>query len=97
MPALLDIASEPTPSKAAVHALSEKVHTASAEADKVEYRLDALLAPEAPASAESSAGDPRTSAAQKHPHQGSEDSADADTNVAEESTAKEDLRVSPKK
>ena len=46
MPALLAIAGEPAPSKAQLQALSEKVHAASAEADKAEYRLDTLLDPE---------------------------------------------------
>ncbi len=97
MPALLDIASEPSPSKVELQALSEKVHAASAEADKAEYRLDALLVPETPATTESSPDEPRTAAAQKHPRQESEDTADADTKVAEESTAKADFPLSPKK
>jgi hypothetical protein len=62
------------------------VHTASAEADKVEYRLDALLTPEAPATAESRAGEPRTSAAQKNPSQVSKNTADANSKGAKEST-----------
>jgi hypothetical protein len=48
MPALLGIASEPSPDRAQLRALSERVTAASAEADKAEYRLDTLLAPEIP-------------------------------------------------
>jgi hypothetical protein len=97
MPALLGIASEPAPSKAKLQALSEKVHTASAEADKVEYRLDALLAPETPSATEPSAEEPRAAAAQKNPRHESVDTADADTKVAEKSTVKEDQPAGPKK
>jgi len=44
MPQLLRIAGEPTPSKAEVQALSDKVKASSAVAARAEYRLDTMLA-----------------------------------------------------
>ena len=96
MPALLSIASESAPSKAKVLALSEMVHTASAEADKAEYRLDVLLAPETPATTESGAGESRIAPPENKPPRGSKNLQQL-INVSDKSIAKEDLPVSPKK
>jgi hypothetical protein len=99
MPALLAIAGEPAPSKAELQALSEKVHAASAEADKAEYRLDELLAPEKPAATperESTGKESLNTAIQKgKPHESA--GTPHATKVAEAPTPKEDLPVIPKK
>jgi carboxymethylenebutenolidase len=47
MPSLLMLAGEKTPSRAAVDAMSKRVADALAEAEKVGYRIDALVNPDA--------------------------------------------------
>ena len=97
MPALLSIASESAPSKAKVLALSEMVHTASAEADKAEYRLDVLLAPETHATTESGAGESRIATPEDNPPRGSKNTAAADSDVSENPLRKKICPSVPKK
>ncbi|WP_348261584.1 alpha-amylase family glycosyl hydrolase [Telmatobacter sp. DSM 110680] len=98
MPALLAIAGEPAPSKAELQALSEKVHSASAEADNAEYRLDALLAREKPeTTSESVTKEPRTALPDKTSEQKSQDGDVPQAKVADDPTTQKDLRGNSKK
>jgi hypothetical protein len=98
MPALLSIANESSPNKAELQALSQKVHAASAEADKAEYRLDVLLAPEAsPAEPEKEvAAGGHSDSSLKHSIQKPEPLAST-SNAAEDSIVKEDLPITKNK
>jgi hypothetical protein len=100
MPALLAIASETAPKRAELQALSEKVKAASAEADRVQYRLDALLGPEMPdhsgVEKETRPEDSLFAAQPKaSPRERGENSSGPD--AIEDSSAKENSSITPQK
>jgi len=77
--------------------LSQKVHAASAEADKAEYRLDVLLAPESPdaTAGREAPGNPAT-LPQKTPV-GDAAPKTSDSTKSASATGKEDLTPRTKK
>lgn len=93
MPALLRIAGEPSPKKADIHALNDKVHAASESAKKAEFRLDEMLDSGIHKTVDKN--QPQVSVATENPPRPSGERFTGDEDLPRDSKDEENLPVKP--
>jgi hypothetical protein len=93
MPALLRIASEPSPNRAEIRALNDEVHAASESAKKAEFRLDEML--DSGIHKTINKNRPHVSVPTENPQQTSGEKISGDEDLPRDSKYEEKLPVKP--